>query len=45
MRIRSTLDLEEICVSAALLDDVRASEGFIEAGELQPLHFEQGALI
>lgn len=45
MRIRSTLDLEALSVSAALLDDVRASEGFIEAGESQPLQFEHGALI
>jgi uncharacterized protein YaaQ len=45
MRIRSTLALEEIWVSASLLDDVRASEGFIEAGEIQPLQFENGALI
>jgi hypothetical protein len=45
MRIRSTLDLEEIWVSAALLDQVRASEGFIEAGEMQSLQFENGALI
>jgi hypothetical protein len=45
MRIRSTLDLEEIGVSAALLDEVRASEGFIEADEIQPLQFENGALI
>ncbi len=45
MRIHSTLDLEEIRVSSALLDDVRASDGFIDAGEMQPLQFENGALI
>ncbi len=45
MRIHSTLDLEHIWVSASLLDDVQASSGFIEAGETQPLQFENGALI
>ncbi len=44
MRIRSTLDLENIWVSAALLDDVQASAGFIEAGEPEPLPFENGKL-
>jgi hypothetical protein len=44
MRIRSTLDLENIQVSEALLDDVRASAGFIEAGEPEPLPFVNGAL-
>src|SRR5690606_9310298 len=33
MRIRSTLDLETVQVSPSLLDEVRASEGFIEADE------------
>ncbi|MBI1277708.1 MAG: DUF2088 domain-containing protein [Anaerolineaceae bacterium] len=45
MRIRSTLDLEQIWVSATLLDEVTASDGFIDAGELQPLQFENGVLI
>ena len=45
MRIHSTLDLEKIWISSSLLDDVRASDGFIDAGEMQPLHFENGALI
>ncbi len=45
MRIRSTLDLEHIWVSSTLLDDVRASDGFIDAGEMQPLQFENGTLI
>lgn len=44
MRIRSTLDLEEVQVSASLLDDVRASDGFIEADEPRPLDFQDGAL-
>jgi hypothetical protein len=45
MRIRSTIDLEEIWVSPALLDEVRASEGFIDADEMQPLQFEDGVLV
>lgn len=45
MRIRSTLDLERIWVSESLLDEVRKSDGFIDAGEIQPLQFENGALI
>ena len=45
IRIRSTLDLEQIRVSAALLDEVRASDGFINAGDMQPMQFENGVLI
>ncbi|MEP6988813.1 MAG: hypothetical protein ABI970_24640, partial [Chloroflexota bacterium] len=45
MRIHSTLDLEAIWVSAPLLDDVQASEGFIEARALQPMNFDNGALV
>lgn len=45
MRIHSTLDLEHIWVSASLLDDVQASDGFIDAGEMRSLQFENGALI
>ncbi len=45
MRIHSTMDLEEIWISSSLLDDVRNSDGFIDAGRMQPLRFENGALI
>lgn len=44
MRIRSTLHLEEVYVSPALLEDVRASDGFIDAAEPRPLEFTNGAL-
>lgn len=44
MRIRSTLDLDTVQVSPALLDEVRASAGFIEADELRPLEFTDGHL-
>ncbi len=44
MRIRSTLDLEEVYVSPALLEDVRASDGFIDAGEAEMLEFRDGML-
>jgi hypothetical protein len=44
MRIRSTLDLEEIQVSPSLLDEVRASDGFIEADDPRLLDFANGDL-
>ncbi len=44
IRIRSTLDLEEIQVSASLLDEVRASDGFIETDAPCPLNFTDGDL-
>jgi hypothetical protein len=37
VRIRSTLDLEEVQVSPNLLDEVRAAPGFIAADEPRPL--------
>lgn len=44
IRIRSTLDLETIQVSPSLLDEVRASSGFLDADEPRPLDFEGGSL-
>lgn len=45
IRIRSTLDLDEIQVSPSLLDEVRASPGFVDADEPRPLDFVGGSLL
>lgn len=45
VRIRSTLDLEHIQVSASLLDEVRASDGFLDVGAPHPLDFADGSLL
>lgn len=45
VRIASTLDLQEIQVSPNLLEEVRSSAGFVEAGEPEALGFIGGALL
>ena len=44
LRIRSTLDLEAIQVTANLLDEIRARDDFIDATPPQPLAFSDGIL-
>jgi hypothetical protein len=44
MRIRDTLSLEEIWLSANLLEEVRTSAAFVSAEPAQPLAFKAGHL-
>jgi len=44
MRISDTLNLEQVWVSQALLDEVQSSEGFLEAAPPEPLIFHDGHL-
>ena len=44
MRIRDTLSLEEVWVSPNLLDEVKASFGFVRADPPEPLPFHDGHL-
>ncbi len=45
LRIRNTLELETLWASESVLDEVRASPGFLSAGPLHPLEFRRGRLL
>ena len=45
VRIANTLDLEEVQVTANLLDEARRDPGFVDASEPAPMQFVHGSLL